>query len=124
MKGLTEFIYEKLDPQILKKISTQRLNSKKLELLAIKKGLGSIDTDELAAIVDTVYGALVNYKTSDDMKAALNDGKIEGWSKIHDPIIKANSNKSVNVDMIIDVIGNIAGGMKLDAAITDTAKKL
>lgn len=124
MKGLTEFIYEKLDPQILKKISTQRLNSKKLELLAIKKGLGSIDTDELAAIVDTVYGALVNYKTSDDMKAALDDGKIEGWSKIHDPIIKANSNKSVSVDMIIDVIGNIAGGMKLDVAITDTAKKL
>lgn len=124
MKGLTEFIYEKLDPQILKKISAQRLNSKKLELLAIKKGLRSIDTDELAAIVDTVYGALVNYKTSDDMKAALDDGKIEGWSKIHDPIIKANSNKSVNVDMIIDVIGNIAGGMKLDAAITDTAKKL
>ena len=124
MKGLTEFIYEKLDPQILKKISAQRLNSKKLELLAIKKGLGSIDTDELAAIVDTVYGALVNYKTSDDMKAALDDDKIEGWSKIHDPIIKANSNKSVNVDMIIDVIGNIAGGMKLDAAITDTAKKL
>lgn len=124
MKGLTEFIYEKLDPQILKKISAQRLNSKKLELLAIKKGLGSIDTDELAAIVDTVYGALVNYKTSDDMKAALDDGKIEGWSKIHDPIIKANSNKSVNVDMIIDVIAKIAGGMKLDAAITDTAKKL
>lgn len=124
MKGLTEFIYEKLDLQILKKISAQRLNSKKLELLAIKKGLGSIDTDELAAIVDTVYGALVNYKTSDDMKAALDDDKIEGWSKIHDPIIKANSNKSVNVDMIIDVIGNIAGGMKLDAAITDTAKKL
>ena len=102
----------------MKKISAQRLNSKKLELLAIKKGLGSIDTDELAAIVDTVYGTLVNYKTSDDMKAALDDGKIEGWSKIHDPIIKANSNKSVNVDMIIDVIGNIA------AAITDTAKKL
>lgn len=124
MKGLTEFIYEKLDPQILKKISAQRLNSKKLELLAIKKGLGSTDTDELAAIVDTVYGALVNYKTSDDMKAALDDDKIEGWSKIHDPIIKANSNKSVNVDMIIDVIGKIAGGMKLDAAITDTAKKL
>ena len=124
MKGLTEFIYEKLDPQILKKISAQRLNSKKLELLAIKKGLGSIDTDELVAIVDTVYGALVNYKTSDDMKAALDDGKIEGWSKIHDPIIKANSNKSVNVDMIIDVIAKIAGGMKLDAAITDTAKKL
>ena len=124
MKGLTEFIYEKLDPQILKKISAQRLNSKKLELLAIKKGLGSIDTDELAAIVDTVYGALVNYKTSDDMKAALDDGKIEGWSKIHDPIIKANSNKSVNVDMIIDVIAKIAGGMKLDAAIADTAKKL
>ena len=124
MKGLTEFIYEKLDPQILKKISAQRLNSKKLDLLVIKKGLGSIDTDELAAIVDTVYGALVNYKTSDDMKAALDDGKIEGWSKIHDPIIKANSNKSVNVDMIIDVIGKIAGGMKLDAAITDTAKKL
>lgn len=124
MKGLTEFIYEKLDQQILKKISAQRLNSKKLELLAIKKGLGSIDTDELAAIVDTVYGALVNYKTSDDMKAALDDGKIEGWSKIHDPIIKANSNKSVNVDMIIDVIAKIAGGMKLDAAIADTAKKL
>ena len=124
MKGLTEFIYEKLDPQILKKISAQRLNSKKLELLAIKKGLGSIDTDELAAIVDTVYGALVNYKTSDDMKAALDDAKIEGWSKIHDPIIKANSNKSANVDMIIDVIAKIAGGMKLDAAITDTAKKL
>lgn len=124
MKGLTEFIYEKLDPQILKKISAQRLNSKKLELLAIKKGLGSIDTDELAAIVDTVYGALVNYKTSDDMKAALDDGKIEGWSKIHDPIIKANSNKSVNVDMIIDVIAKIASGMKLDAVITDTAKKL
>ena len=124
MKGLTEFIYEKLDPQILKKISAQRLNSKKLELLAIKKGLGSIDMDELAAIVDTVYGALVNYKTSDDMKAALDDGKIEGWSKIHDPIIKANSNKSVNVDMIIDVIAKIAGGMKLDAAITDIAKKL
>ena len=124
MKGLTEFIYEKLDPQILKKISAQRLNSKKLELLAVKKGLGSIDMDELAAIVDTVYGALVNYKTSDDMKAALDDGKIEGWSKIHDPIIKANSNKSVNVDMIIDVIAKIAGGMKLDAAITDTAKKL
>lgn len=124
MKGLTEYIYEKLDPQILKKISTQRLNSKKLELLSIKKGLGSIDTDELAAIVDTVYGALVNYKTSDDMKAALDDGKIEGWSKIYDPIIKANNNKSVSVDMIIDVIGKIAGGMKLDAAITDAAKKL
>ena len=124
MKGLTEFIYEKLDPQILKKISAQRLNSKKLELLAVKKGFGSIAMDELAAIVDTVYGALVNYKTSDDMKAALDDGKIEGWSKIHDPIIKANSNKSVNVDMIIDVIAKIAGGMKLDAAITDTAKKL
>lgn len=124
MKGLTEFIYEKLDPQILKKISAQRLNSKKLELLAIKKGLGSIDTDELAAIVDTVYGALVNYKTSDDMKAALDDGKVEGWQKIHDPIVKANSNKPVSVDMIVDVIGRIAGGMKLDAAITDTAKKL
>lgn len=59
MKGLTEFIYEKLDPQILKKISAQRLNSKKLELLAIKKGLGSIDTDELAAIVDTVCTNLI-----------------------------------------------------------------
>lgn len=124
MKGLTEYIYEKLDPQILKKVSTQRLNSKKYALLAVKKGLASIDADELAAIVDTVYGALVNYKTSDDMKVALDDGKVEGWQKIHDPIVKANSNKPVSVDMIVDVIGRIAGGMKLDAAIADTAKKL
>ena len=124
MKNIVTFINEELDQASLKKIATTRLKNKKEALLAIKNGLGENDETQLKALAEKLYSEIGNYKDTDDLWDALDAGDVEGWKEVYDKITSHNQNKDVNVDIIIDVIEKIAGGMSLDAAIAEMAKKL
>lgn len=124
MKNIVTFINEKLDQSSLKKIVTTRLKNKKEALLAIKNGLGENDETQLKALAEKLYSEIGNYKYPNDLWDALDAGDVEGWKEVYDKIRSHNQNKDVNVDIIIDVIEKIAGGMSLDAAISEMAKKL
>ena len=124
MKNIVTFINEELDQASLKKIATTRLKNKKEALLAIKNGLGENDETQLKALAEKLYSEIGNYKNPNDLWDALDSGSIEGWKEVYDKIRSHNQNKDVNVDIIIDVIEKIAGGMSLDAAIAEMAKKL
>lgn len=124
MKNIVTFINEELDQSSLKKIATTRLKNKKEALLAIKNGLGENNETQLKALAEKLYSEIGKYKDPDDLWDALDSGSIEGWKEVYDKIRSHNQNKDVNVDIIIDVIEKIAGGMSLDAAISEIAKKL
>ena len=124
MKNIVTFINEELDQASLKKIATTRLKNKKEALLAIKNGLGENDETQLKALAEKLYSEIGNYKDTDDLWDALDAGDVEGWKEVYDKITSHNQNKDVDVDVIIDVIEKIAGGMSLDAAIAEMAKKL
>lgn len=124
MKNIVTFINETLDQSSLKKIATTRLKNKKEALLAIKNGLGENDETQLKALAEKLYSEIGNYKYPNDLWDALDAGDVEGWKEVYDKIRSHNQNKDVNVDIIIDVIEKIAGGMSLDAAISEIAKKL
>jgi len=124
MKNIVTFINEELDQASLKKIAATRLKNKKEALLAIKNGLGENDETQLKALAEKLYSEIGNYKDPDDLWDALDAGNVEGWKEVYDKITSHNQNKDVDVDIIIDVIEKIAGGMSLDAAISEMAKKL
>lgn len=124
MKNIVTFINEELDSATLKKIAATRLNNKKEALLAIKKGLGENDETQLKALAEKLYSEIGNYKDTNDLWDALDAGDVEGWKEVYDKITSHNQNKDVDVNIIIDVIEKIAGGMSLDAAIAEMAKKL
>lgn len=124
MISLTQYINEDIDQSIFKKVVAMRNKSKKLDLLAIKKGLGTIDENDLKTKAETIYSGLVNYKNDTEMIAALDGNKVDGWKDINDAITKANSNNPVPTDTIIDIIEKIASGAKLDVAIADAAKNI
>lgn len=124
MKSLTEFILEELDTPTLNRIKALRIKNKKEALVAIKKALSNKDENELKELAEKIYSSVGNYKDPDDLWDAIDNGKIDGWKEMYDEIVKLNKNNEVDTDTVIDVIEKIANGQRLDAAITEIAKKI
>lgn len=124
MKTLKEYIIEELNPNVVKKTDATRLKAKKTELVAIKKVLGTKSDDDLKTFVEAVYNGISDAKDTEEISKKLDSGDITGWKNVYDAITKANGNHPVNSDIILDILKRVAGGMKLDAAIADTAKNL
>ena len=124
MKSLTEFILEELDTTTLNRIKALRIKNKKEALVAIKKALSNKDENELKELAEKIYSSVGNYKDPDDLYDAIDNGKIDGWKEMYDEIVKLNKNNEVDTDTVIDVIEKIANGQRLDAAITEIAKKI
>ena len=124
MKGLVEFINEELDKVQLNKINALRAKNKKEALLAMKKGLGKKDPEDLQRLAETVYAAAGNFEDPDDLWDAIDAGDLSGYKEMEDLVKGMNGGKSVDSDVLLDLVELIANGQSLDNAIATLAKKI
>ena len=122
MKSLSQYLTEAVDPNVVKKMTDMQLKDKKLELVNIKKALDSVTDLNLKA--ESIYNSISKYNNTADIKKALDDGSIEQWKDLNDAITKGNNNNPVDFTVVLDVLGKVAAGANLDAAIADVAKKI
>lgn len=122
MKSLSQYLTEAVDPNVVKKVTDMQLKDKKLELVNIKKALDSVTDLNLKA--ESIYNSISKYNNSADIKKALDDGSVEQWKDLNDAITKGNNNNPVDFTVVLDVLGKVAAGANLDAAIADVAKKI
>jgi hypothetical protein len=122
MKTLSQYLIESVDPNIVKKVTDMQLKDRKLELVNIKKALGGVTDLNLKA--ESIYNSISKYNSTADIKKALDDGSVEQWKNLNDAITKGNNNNPADLTVVLDVIGKVAAGAKLDAAIAEVAKKI
>lgn len=122
MKSLSQYLTEAVDPNVVKKVTDMQLKDKKLELVNIKKALDSVTDLNLKA--ESIYNSISKYNNTADIKKALDDGSVEQWKDLNDAITKGNNNNPVDFTVVLDVLGKVAAGANLDAAIADVAKKI
>ena len=122
MKSLSQYLTEAVDPNVVKKVTDMQLKDKKLELVNIKKALDSVTDLNLKA--ESIYNSISKYNNTANIKKALDDGSVEQWKDLNDAITKGNNNNPVDFTVVLDVLGKVAAGANLDAAIADVAKKI
>lgn len=122
MKSLSQYLTESVDPNVIKKVTDMQLKDRKLELVNIKKALAGVTDLNLKA--ESIYNSISQYNNTADIKKALDDGSVEQWKDLNDAITKGNNNNPANLTVVLDVLGKVAAGAKLDAAIADVAKKI
>lgn len=122
MKTLSQYINEAVDANVVKKVTDMQLKDRKLELVNIKKALAGVSDLNLKA--ESIYNDISKYNSTADIKKALDDGSVEQWKALNDALTKGNNNVQPNLTVVLDVIGKVAGGAKLDAAIAEVAKKI